>query len=121
METRELNCIVCPMGCPITVTLENGEVTSVTGNTCPRGEKYAKQEVVAPIRSVTSTVKVLGGEWPTVACKTKTEIPKGKIFEVMDALKGVSVDAPVNIGDVIIENVAGTNVNIIATSNVKAC
>ncbi|MCR5468979.1 MAG: DUF1667 domain-containing protein [Lachnospiraceae bacterium] len=119
METRELNCIVCPMGCPITVTIENNEVTSVTGNTCPRGEEYAKQEVISPIRTVTSTVKVSGGEWPTVSCKTKSEIPKGKIFEIMDSLKGVSVQAPVKIGDVLIANIADTGVDIVATSNVE--
>ncbi len=119
MEKRELNCIVCPMGCPITVTLENGEVISVTGNTCPRGEAYAKQEVISPIRSVTSTVKVKDGEWATVACKTKSEIPKNKIFEVMDSLKGVCVAAPIHIGDVILPNVADTGVDIIATSNVE--
>jgi len=120
MEIRELNCIVCPMGCPLTVTLENNEVVSVTGNTCVRGENYAKQEVIAPVRSVTSTVKVANGAWPTVACKTQSEIPKGKIFEIMEALKGVEVQAPVHIKDVIVANVAGTGVDIVAASNVEA-
>ena len=80
METKSFICINCPLGCPLTVTVENGEVKSVTGNTCKRGELYAVKEVTAPARTVTSTVRVLNGERPVVAVRTKTDIPKGKIF-----------------------------------------
>ena len=118
METRDLTCIGCPLGCSIVVTMENGEVTSVTGNTCPRGDAYARKEVTNPTRIVTSTVRVNGGSLPMVSCKTKEDIPKGKIFDVCRALKGVSVPAPVKIGDVIIKDVAGTGVDIIATKQV---
>ena len=61
MEKRELTCIGCPMGCPLTVELENGAVTAVYGNTCPRGDAYARKEVTAPTRIVTTTVRVTGG------------------------------------------------------------
>lgn len=115
METRELICINCPMGCPLTVTLEEGVVTKVTGNTCKRGEIYAKKEVTAPTRIVTSTVRVEGGNIPMVSVKTKEDIPKEKIFACVEALKNVVVKAPVHIGDVIIKNVADTGVDIIAT------
>ena len=94
METINLTCIGCPMGCPLTVTMENGEVKDVTGNTCKRGDDDA------------------------VSVKTKSDIPKGKIFDVCRALKGVAVPAPVKIGDVIIKDVAGTGVDIIATKQV---
>ena len=83
MEKRELTCIGCPMGCPLTVELENGAVTAVYGNTCPRGDAYARKEVTAPTRIVTTTVRVTGGVLAAVSCKTQTDIPKDKIFAVV--------------------------------------
>ena len=118
METRQLICIGCPMGCPLTVELEGGAVTRVTGNTCPRGEAYGRKEVTDPTRIVTTTVRVRGGVLPAVSCKTRTDVPKGKIFDVARALKDVTVRAPVCIGQVLAENVAGTGVDVIATKNV---
>lgn len=119
MEKRELICIGCPLGCPLSVTLENGEVTSVTGNTCPRGDAYARKEVTNPTRIVTSTVRVSGGVSSMVSCKTASDIPKNKIFAVTECLKTVCASAPVTIGDILLENVADTGVNIIATKNVE--
>ena len=107
------------MGRMLSVTFENGEVTEVTGNTCKRGDVYARKEVTNPTRIVTSTVKVSGGTLAMVSVKTKTDIPKGKIFDCVRALKTVCVKAPVHIGDVILENVADTGVDIIATKNVE--
>ena len=118
MEERKLTCIGCPMGCPLTVVMNGNEVVSVTGNTCKRGDVYARKEVTAPTRIVTSTVKVSGGSIDMVSVKTKEDIPKGKIFEYIKALKNIVVPAPVHIGDVILENVAGTGVSIVATKNV---
>ncbi len=118
MEKRELICIGCPLGCPVTVTMEDGAVTAVEGNTCKRGDDYARKEVTNPTRIVTSTVTVEGGSDVTVSVKTRNDIPKGKIFECVRALKGVTVKAPVHIGDVIVADVAGTGVDIIATSAV---
>ena len=117
MEKRELICIGCPMGCPLTVEMNGTEVVSVSGNTCPRGDAYARKEVTNPTRIVTSTVKVEGGKVDMVSVKTKEDIPKGKIFECVKALKGITVKAPVHIGDVILKDVAGTGVDIIATKN----
>ena len=118
METRELICIGCPMGCPLTVELNNGIVTKVSGNTCKRGDVYARKEVTNPTRIVTSSVIVEGGNLAAVSVKTKEDIPKGKIFDCMEALKGVKVQAPVHIGDVIVRDVAGTGVDIVATKNI---
>ena len=117
MEKRELIWIGCPMGCPLTVEMNGTEVVSVTGNTCPRGDAYARKEVTNPTRIVTSTVKVEGGKVDMVSVKTKEDIPKGKIFECVKALKGITVKAPVHIGDVILKDVAGTGIDIIATKN----
>lgn len=119
MEQKNLTCICCPLGCQVTVGLENGEVVSVTGNTCKRGEDYARKEVTSPTRIVTSTVKVIGGNAATVSVKTKSDIPKSKIFECVKALKEVTVQAPIAIGDVILSNVADTGVDIVVTRGVE--
>lgn len=119
MEQKKLTCICCPLGCQIIVELENGEVISVSGNTCKRGEDYAGKEVIAPTRIVTSTVKVIGGSAPTVSVKTKSDIPKDKMFDCVRALKEVEVQAPVKIGDIILSNVAETGVDIVATKTVE--
>ena len=118
MEKRELTCIGCPMGCPLVVEMEGVEVISVTGNTCPRGAIYAKKEVTNPTRIVTSSVRVEGGQLAAVSVKTAADIPKGKIFDIARELKEVGVKAPVHIGDVVCENVAGTGVDVVATKNV---
>ena len=120
MEKIELICIGCPMGCPLTVELEDGAVTKVTGNTCPRGDAYGRKEVTNPTRIVTSTVRVTGGTLPAVSCKTRSDVPKGKIFDVVRALKTVEVAAPVAIGQVLLEDAAGTGVPVVATKNVAA-
>lgn len=102
------------MGCPLTVKMENGEVVSVTGNTCKRGDIYARKEVTNPTRIVTSTVRITGGSEAMVSVKTKEDIPKGKIFDCVKALKNIEVAAPVHIGDVLVKDVAGTGVDVIA-------
>ena len=118
MNTVNLICIGCPLGCPLTVEMEGNEVKSVAGNTCPSGDAYARKELTNPTRIVTSTVRVNGGRLAMVSVKTESDIPKGKIFDCVKALRDVEVQAPVKIGDVIVENVAGTGVNVIATKNV---
>ena len=117
MEKRELICIGCPMGCPLTVEMNGAEVVSVAGHTCKRGAAYAEKEVTNPTRIVTSTVRVLGGMAEMVSVKTAEDIPKAKIFDCVKALKDITVNAPVHIGDVILADVAGTGVNIVATKN----
>ena len=117
MEVRELTCIGCPLGCQLTVTMGNGEI-KVEGNTCPRGEAYAKKEVTNPTRIVTSTVRVEGGTIERASVKTASDIPKGKIFDCMKEIRAVKVAAPVHIGDVIIADCAGTGVAVVASKNV---
>ena len=119
METREMVCINCPLGCMLTVTKENDGTVIVTGNTCPRGETYGRTEMTNPKRVVTSTVRIKGQENRVVSVKTAEPIPKGKIGECIEALKEIEVSAPISIGDVIIENVAGTGVNIVATKAIE--
>ena len=119
MERKELICIGCPLGCNLTVEMEGGQVVSVNGNTCKRGDDYARKELTDPRRIVTSTVPVAGGNLPVVSVKTASDIPKGKIRECLCALKGVTLTAPVQIGDVIVENVADTGVDVVATKSIS--
>lgn len=120
MEKRELTCIGCPMGCQVTVTMDGDNIVDVTGNTCKRGDVYARKEVTNPTRIVTSSVKVKGGSLNMVSCKTASDIPKGKIFDITKALTDIEVAAPVKIGDVILKDVCGTGVDIVATKNIAA-
>ncbi len=108
---KELICICCPRGCHLTVD----DNLNVTGNFCPRGEKYGKQEVSNPTRVVTSTVRIANAELPMCPVKTENPIPKGKIFDVMESINNIKVTAPVHLGDVVIENVCGTGVKVIST------
>lgn len=111
---KELTCIVCPMGCTITVDLdENGKVLKITGNTCPRGAKYAEAEFTNPQRTITTTLRCEDGSM--VSVKTDTTIPKDKMFEAMQMINDTVVKLPVKVGDVLIEGVFGSNV--VATQN----
>ncbi len=114
-----LTCIRCPKGCQVTVTLAGGEVTAVTGNGCPRGDAYARKEVTDPTRVVTTVVPVSGSSVARmVSVKTASDVPKAKVLDVVRALSGVSMAAPVHIGDVVLANVCGTGVDVVATKDV---
>ena len=113
----EITCINCPVGCRLTVELEDGKVVSVAGNTCPRGAAYARQECVDPLRMVTAVVPVAGSTAP-VSCKTRTPIPKKLIAACMKELAAVQLTAPIAAGSVILPNVCGTGVDVIATKSV---
>jgi len=118
MRQEELICIGCPMGCRLTVTEQDGEF-SVAGNTCPRGVDYAKKELTDPRRTVTSSVRVTGGTAVRVPVKTATDIPKALIGKCMEEIRALSVEAPVHIGDVLCENIAGSLVALVATKSVE--
>lgn len=121
MAITELTCISCPLGCPLRVETDSeGNVLAVTGNTCKRGEDYGRREVTAPMRTITSTVRVTGGTYPVVSVRTKGDIPKGKIFAVMEEIRRVTAQAPVRLGDVLVEDVAGTGVSLIATRTIES-
>lgn len=119
MMKKELVCIVCPVGCSLEVEIEESEVTKVSGNTCKRGEVYAKKECTNPTRIVTSSVNVEGGLEAVVSVKTESDIPKGKIFDCIKELSKVVVKAPVHIGNIIIKDIAGTGINIVSTKEVE--
>lgn len=119
VQNIELICIGCPLGCNLNVKMNGAEVEEVTGNSCKKGAEYAKKEVTNPTRIVTSIVKVKNGNIAVVPVKTKDDIPKSKIGDCVKTLKNLEVEAPIKIGDVLLTNVAGTGVDIIATRNIS--
>lgn len=116
---REMVCVACPLGCTMSVELDDkGGVISVTGNTCKRGEKYAKDECTNPVRMLTTTMKVNGGSLPVISVKTSAPIPKDMMFECMKEINKEVVDAPIRMGEVLISNICDTGADIVATNEV---
>lgn len=115
VEKRTLICVSCPVGCELTVTLDNGEIQEVEGNSCKLGIEYAHQEIFDPRRMVASTVKVKNGYHPLVPVYTEKPVPKPKIFDILIELRKVELEAPVKVNQVVIENVLDTGINIIAS------
>lgn len=119
METHNLICINCPLGCALTVSIDEQGKATVTGNTCPRGADYGYKEVTNPTRTVTSTVRVINGHLPVVSVKTSSDVPKSCIGAVMDAIRTICVTAPVSIGQILLKNVGGTGVDVVATKSIR--
>ena len=116
MEKTEMICILCPMGCRLAVEkTESGVI--VTGNSCKRGEAYGEQELLNPMRMVTSSVRISGGQMPTCPVKTASQVPKNKIEEVLCAIRQTTIKAPVHVGDILTFDIAGTGVDLVATAN----
>ena len=114
---KNLICIVCPKGCHLQVDEDNGY--AVTGNSCPRGAEYGKTELLHPTRVLTSTVRVDGGLHRRLPVKTTTPIPKELLFQAMEALNGVTLTAPVTVGQVVLHDLLGTGVDVVAPREMK--
>lgn len=112
---RQITCVVCPRGCLLTAEVSGDQVT-VTGHACPRGEKHAVAECINPVRSLTSIVRVSNREDTMVSVKSADPVSKGKMFEIMELIRNASVAAPVHIGDVVLDDVFGTQ--IVATKTI---
>ena len=115
---KELICIVCPQGCRLRVDEENAY--AVSGNRCARGEDYGRTELLNPTRVLTSTVELEGSHISRCPVKTDGVIPKAKMFDAMNEVRAAKVTAPVKTGQVIIENLLGTGVNLVATRDMEA-
>ena len=109
---KEMICIVCPRGCHLKIDEES---LAVNGNSCPKGEEYAKNEISSPMRTITGSVEIIGGIHSRLAVRTDKAVPKGKMFEIMKQLHATTVYSPIKRGQIIIENVCGTEANVIAS------
>lgn len=119
MEENKIICISCPIGCRMTIQSKDGKITSIIGNACPKGIKYAEEEFVNPLRILPTTVKVIGGELPLVSVKTEKAISKRLLLKAMVEIAEIEVNAPVKIGQVIKSDLLGTGVSLVATRNVE--
>lgn len=115
---KELVCICCPVGCILCATVKDG-VISVTGNSCPRGAQYAVNELTRPVRQISLTMRVSGGEEDALSVRTSRPVDKSAVTEIARAVRKTTVFAPVNTGDTVIENVCGSGADIIATRSVR--
>lgn len=118
-KSCQVICIGCPLGCLVTAKRNEDGTLDISGNTCPKGEAYARSEFTAPVRTITSLMNVVNGTGKVVSVKTAGEIPKDKIFECMQEIKGKTIKAPVHVGDVLIANVADSGIDVVATSEAK--
>lgn len=123
IEKLPLTCIICPMGCSMEVEVEinasgQKKVLSVKDNGCKRGEQYAAKELINPTRTLTTTIKVEGGQLPLVPVKTAGEVPKASLLQCMEVVRRASCKAPVKRGDVLIYDLLGTGVNVVACADV---
>jgi len=116
-ERRKVTCIICPLGCEATVTIGNGRVIKVENLECPRGEDYVLKEIEAPKRDFFTTVRVRGTGVPVCPVRATQPVPKEKLLDCSKELAKIIVDAPIKIGDVIVENLLGLGIDVIATRN----
>ena len=123
IETLKFNCTTCPSECLLTVEVERdadgvAEVRSVAGNRCPRGDKFAHQELTCPMRVLTTTVAVSGGDEALLPVRTAEAIPLALHAQAMALIRGLVVKAPIRMGDVVLENLLDTNINLIASMDI---
>ena len=117
---KHFTCIICPNGCEIEAQVDHGTIQSITGHTCPRGEEYVRQELTAPKRTIASSVRVENGVLPLASVRLTSPIPKEMIFPVMDQIRGVVLQAPVQAGTLVLQDVCGTGSHVMVTKHVPA-
>ena len=124
IESLQFNCSTCPSECLLTVEVERDadgavvEVRSVTGNSCPRGDKFARQELTCPMRVLTTTVAVSGGDEALLPVRTAEAIPLALHAQAMDLIRGLAVDAPIRMGDIVLPNLLDTGTELIASMDI---
>ena len=119
MSEQQLHCIVCPLGCLGNIALENGEIKEVSGFTCPRGAHYAREEVTAPKRTLTTTVRVKSGILPLLPVISKAPLPKEKILSCARILSATIATAPIHEGDIIKRNILNLGIDIVAARDIE--
>lgn len=121
IETRSFLCVSCPIGCSLTVDLEDGNFVGVSGNKCPMGASYARNEVKNPLRLFTSIVQVEGGVLPVCPVRSESPVPLTSMLDIAKALAAVKVRAPIRIGQIILPDVCGVGVDLVATRDLPEC
>ena len=119
VEKKYFTCVICPIGCEIDVELQDSNVVSIEGSKCAKGKEFVSQELKEPMRILTTTVRVKGAKWAMLPVRTDKPIPKRLLFRAIKELAGIELQAPINVSDVIIRDIAGTEANIVATRNMK--
>lgn len=117
--TKTFTCILCPNGCEIEAEYDGSKIRSLKGNKCPRGAGYVEQELTHPMRTISTSVLVRGGKLPLCSVRLTSPVPREKIFDVMGEIRKLSLDAPVQIGQVLIRDVLGLGSDVIATRPVE--
>lgn len=117
---REFICVICPNGCELSAEIDGDKILSVEGGLCAKGDKYVEQEIIDPRRTISSSVKVRNGEIPLASVRLTNAIPKNKIFDAMEEIKKIEVDAPAKVGTILIHNILGLDSDLIITKNVNA-
>ena len=124
IETLQFNCTTCPSECLLTVEVERDadgaavEVRSVTGHHCPRGDTFAHQELTCPMRVLTTTVAVSGGDEALLPVRTAEAIPLALHAQAMDLIRGLVIEAPIRMGDVVLEDILNTKIDLIASMDI---
>lgn len=106
------------MGCYLTVDYEGTKTLDVSGNRCKVGQQYAQKEISNPERTLTTTVRIIGGHLPLVSVRTNKPIPKNRLFDAMDLLAKLEIGAPATIGDIVVQNIFETGANVVVTKNI---
>ncbi|MFW5855704.1 MAG: DUF1667 domain-containing protein [Bacillota bacterium] len=119
VKEKEIICVGCPKGCRVTVRAENDEIFDITGYDCDKGREYAVEEFKNPTRILPTTVKVKNGELPLVPVKTDRPVPRSKLISAMKVVAEIVVEAPVEIGDIIVRDILNTGANLVATAKIK--
>jgi len=119
VDKKHFTCVICPIGCEIDVELQDSNVISIEGSKCAKGKEFVSQELEEPMRILTTTVRVKGAKWAMLPVRTDKPIPKRLLFSMIEELAGIELQAPINVSDVIIRDIAGTEANIVATRNMK--
>jgi len=116
---KNVTCIVCPLGCRIRIVHSKDAIQRIEDYQCEKGKDYAVQEIFNPVRTLTTTMMVRNGQLPLVSVKTSKPVPKDRIFDIMDTIAGLELEAPLAIGEILVEDILGLNANIVATKHVK--
>jgi len=114
-EKKHFVCVVCPVGCEIDVVHEGGKIISTEGNKCEKSEEFVRQELIEPMRILTTTVRIQGSKWPVIPVRTDKTVPKRSFPRIMRQLRRIKLQAPVNMLDVVVRDVLHTGANVIAT------